>query len=152
MTVSLQSTELDKLFSSYSISKWGYTESIVPSSLEHFEKWRTAGKAGPLNYLTDHRGDIRSSLSNFYSEYQSALVFLFDYSESRRELEKIFKSNDSNGARISAYTLGFEGEDYHLYLGKTLAEIAQKLEAQWGVDGKLTLDVHPVLELSLIHI
>jgi len=132
----LKPQDIDELVSEYSISKWGYTENLIPLSLTHFEKWKEEKREGPLTYLSDHRGDMRASLSNYYPECQSALVFLFDYSESRRELEKEFQSEHSNGTRIASYTLGFEGEDYHLYLGNELLKIQKTLKDQWQIESK----------------
>ena len=151
MLTPIKSYDIDKIIEDYSISHWGYTENLVPSSWDNFKKWKDTGKAKPLKYLMDHRADIRSSLKNFFPDCKSSLVFLFDYSESRRALEKIFQSENHNGAKISAYTLGFDGDDYHHYIGKVLKEIQSKLESNWSISSKMTLDVHPVLERDLAH-
>ena len=151
MTIHISQKEIHNILEEYSIAKWSYSENLVPLSFNHFNLWRKKNRAGPLKYLLDYRGEMRSSLRKYFPECQSAMVFLFDYSQSRRELEKIFQSDESNGAKIASYTLGFQGHDYHYDLGQVLERIQVKIYEKFGIKSKKTLDVHPVLERDLAY-
>jgi epoxyqueuosine reductase len=123
---------------------WGYTEEALPRSLNHFEKWTEGQFHGPLQYLNDHRKDLRRDLRNVFPEFQSALVFLFSYQTAKKWMI------DNNEHSVAAYTLGFEGEDYHRALKIRLDRITESLNLP---DLKVfhTLDAQPVLERDLAY-
>jgi epoxyqueuosine reductase len=132
------------------ISEWGYTELSLPINYNKFSEWVTKGHHLPLNYLADHRMDLRADLKNFYPEFESALVFLFSYNEARKILDNHYKSKHSNGLKIASYTIGFDGEDYHLVLKEALNNIGNTLKSNDSqLEFKLSLDIHPVLERDL---
>ena len=66
---------------SFSIVDFGITDAAKPLSFENYQEWIKQGGNGSLSYLEGHRLDLRSSLTNFFPEFQSALVFLFSYQE-----------------------------------------------------------------------
>jgi epoxyqueuosine reductase len=121
---------------------WGYTENPTSQTFSKYETWTEGAHHGPLNYLSDHRKDLRKDLRLVYPEFQSALVFLFSYQEAK----KWMLDNDKHS--VAAYTLGFEGEDYHRSLKSRLEKIFQSLNQQ---DLKVfySLDAQPVLERDL---
>ncbi len=126
------------------IVDWGITSDDKPSSWEHYQNWISKKFSGPLTYLTDHRMPLRSSLKNIYPEFQSALVFLFDYAPTKKWLL------EKNEYKYAAYTLGFEGGDYHYVIADRLNKIADKLkEKHPDLDFKIGLDVLPILERDL---
>ena len=70
------------------IVDWGYTEESEPLSYPNYKNWLDQNLHGKLNYLADERGEKRASLKNLFPEFQSALVFLFDYKKEKKWLSK----------------------------------------------------------------
>lgn len=129
---------------SLGIVDWGYTEESIPQTYNHYENWIEANQAAPLGYLTDHRKDLRRNLKNVYPEFQSALVFLFSYQEAKKWLL------NQNKHEVAAYTLGFEGEDYHFALKERLDSIFTKLKTSHPhLERFISLDTQPILERDL---
>jgi epoxyqueuosine reductase len=134
----------NELLKELGVLDWGYTEEAIPKSLDQFNFWTQKSHHSPLNYLSDHRKDMRQDLRNVFPEFQSALVFLFSYQEAKKWLL------DENKHSVAAYTLGFEGDDYHHALKKKLARIRESLSLN---DLKVfyTIDAQPVLERDLAY-
>ncbi len=137
----------------YLVTDWGYTNELSPISFERYEDWVNSGDAGDLKYLTDHRKDIRKSLSLLWPESKSALVFLFSYFSDKRSVENFLQNNkDWNGKKISGYVFGFEGEDYHHLLGQKLVGIGEDLKQVIpNLEYKIALDLHPNLDRDLAY-
>ncbi len=134
------------LLKELNIVDWGYTEESRPLSFERYDQWVQGGHQGTLNYLSDHRKDLRDDLTKLYPQFQSALVFLFSY----RPAKKWLLENKKH--EIASYALGFGGEDYHHSLKRSLQKILSHLQDQHaGLEGFLTLDAQPVLERDLAH-
>jgi epoxyqueuosine reductase len=139
----LHSLSIEEL-KSLGILDWGYTEESLPLSLQRYEQWVSQGQQGPLSYLSDHRKDLRSDIKNIYPDFQSALVFLFSYQEAKKWLL------DNDRHEVAAYSLGFEGRDYHHALKERLNRIFEKLkETHPGLERFIALDAQPVLERDL---
>lgn len=132
----------NKLLAELAVVDWGYTEDPVPFSYSKFEAWISAKRHGNLHYLSDHRQKLRSDLRQVYPEFHSALVFLFSYQSTK----KWMLENDQHA--LAAYTLGFEGEDYHWSLRERLFKIAQSLGLE-DSEFFLSIDAQPVLERDL---
>lgn len=128
-----------ELLDTLGVLDWGYTEESIPRSFNHYSDWTGKGLHGPLGYLADHRKDLRKDLKNVSPDFQSALVFLFSYQAAK----KWMLENDHH--EVAAYTLGYEGEDYHHALKRRLQKIADHL----GVKSLISLDIQPVLERDL---
>ncbi|MCB9062210.1 MAG: tRNA epoxyqueuosine(34) reductase QueG [Halobacteriovoraceae bacterium] len=129
------------------ISDWGIANNHIPISYNRFENWISENKHGPLKYLSDERKDKRKSLKEIFPDAKSVLMFAFDYSIDKHKLNNFNHSKDSNGLKISSYTLGFKGLDYHQIVKSYLTEIMQLLSKSIrGLECKLTLDTSPVLE------
>jgi epoxyqueuosine reductase len=120
---------------------WGYTEENKPLSFDKFQKWVSKGEHGDLKYLGDHRRDLRKDLQMVYPDFQSAFVFLFSYHSTK----KWMLQNDQH--QVAAYTLGFEGDDYHFEIKRRLKLIAEFL----NVPLVISLDTQPVLERDLAY-
>jgi epoxyqueuosine reductase len=128
------------------ILDWGYSEESLPHSMKHYEKWVEQDLQGPLSYLADHRQELRRDLKNIYPEFQSALVFLFSYQEAKKWLL------ENNRHEVAAYSLGFEGQDYHSVLKERLNTIFQELkQSNPELKHFISLDTQPVLERDLAH-
>jgi epoxyqueuosine reductase len=135
-----------------SFTKLGFTNESSPVSYSNYKDWVQSNGHGPLGYLADHRGPMRSDVKNYYPDFQQALVFLFSYSETRGALEKLYKDEQWNGLKIASYALGFEGVDYHHLLRLELLSHLDRLKSQDPeLDGVLALDVHPVLDRDLAY-
>ena len=129
---------------SLGVLDWGYTEDSKPTSLKNFDEWISQDLQGPLTYLSDHRKDLRSDIKNIYPEFQSSLVFLFSYQEAKKWLL------ENNRHEVAAYTLGYEGRDYHHVLKERLEEIYHALKkTHVGLERFIALDTQPVLERDL---
>lgn len=129
---------------SLGILNWGYTEESLPLSITQYKNWVSQGQQGPLTYLADHRKDLRDDLKNIYPDFKSALVFLFSYQEAKKWLL------DNNRHEVAAYSLGFEGRDYHQVLKERLNSIFEKLKISYpGLERFIALDAQPVLERDL---
>jgi epoxyqueuosine reductase len=121
---------------------WAYTEKLEASTYKFYEKWVDNKLHGELKYLEDHRKLLRKSLTDFYPEAQSSLVFLFSY-------QKAAKLNHDNlDSKIASYVKGFEGFDYHYWIKDKLTKIANSLKLSED-DYKLSIDMQPVLERDL---
>jgi epoxyqueuosine reductase len=132
------------------IVDFSYTDHNLPKSYDKFSTWIDEEKHQPLTYLSDHRKELRRDIKNYYPEFQSALVFLFDYSAEKKKLDDFYNSKESNGLKISSYVFGFNGEDYHSEIRRRLDKIVERLkEIDPKINVKLSLDIHPVLERDL---
>lgn len=132
----------NELLKELGVVDWGYTEEPIPHTLSYFENWTNDSQHGPLNYLGDHRKHLRSDLRHVFPEFQSALVFLFSYQAAKKWLL------EKNEHSVAAYTLGFEGEDYHRALKERLTKIFQSLNIP-NLKMFVSLDAQPIMERDL---
>jgi epoxyqueuosine reductase len=132
---------------SLGVADWGYTEDPIPSSFKKFENWVERGENGPLKYLADHRKGLRQNLDLVQEGFQSALVFLFSYSEEKLALEKFYQSEKSNKLKVAGYSLAFEGGDYHNVLREKMSVIGDQISKKYS----FSLDIQPVLERDLAY-
>jgi epoxyqueuosine reductase len=133
----------DKL-KSLGILDWGYSEESLPQSISRYEEWVDQDLQAPLSYLADHRKDLRRDIKNVYPEFQSALVFLFSYQEAKKWLL------ENNRHEVAAYSLGFDGQDYHSVLKDRLNSIYSELkETNPELERFVALDAQPILERDL---
>lgn len=134
----------NELLKSLGVLDWGYTEESIPLSLSHYENWTNSLHHGSLNYLADHRKHLRRDLRLVYPDFQSALVFLFSYQAAKKWML------ENNQHSVAAYTLGFEGEDYHRALKSRLTRIAESIQKP-ELKFFLSIDAQPVLERDLAY-
>lgn len=145
-----------KIFNDEQLKKWGivdfgFTSESTPLTLDHYNQWVEEKNHLPLTYLEGERKDKRQNLKQHWADFESAVVFLFSYHETHQDLQHLYKNNPEwNGLKLASYTLGFQGEDYHNILKNRLIEIGEYLKENYaGLEYKLTLDTHPVLERDL---
>jgi epoxyqueuosine reductase len=125
---------------------FAYTEESKALSFDKYQKWIFNKNHGPLSYLEGERGEKRQDLKLFWPEFESALVFLFSYKETKKTLI----NETQNKLQVASYTLGFEGFDYHHILSEKLKTIAAELQKKNPLlKSQISLDVHPVLERDL---
>ena len=144
------------LFTDDQLKKWGVvdfgvTSEAVPHTLDHYNQWVSVENHLPLTYLEGERQEKRQNLKEHWPEFSSAVVFLFSYHETHQKLQNLYRSHSAwNGLKIASYTMGFKGEDYHNLIKDRLIEMGELLKVQHpGLEYKLTLDTHPVLERDL---
>lgn len=134
----------------FDVVDYGYTEESIPTTLDNYNQWVSDNKHGPLHYLEGERQEKRQDLKKHWSEFQSAIVFLFSYHPTHFELQELMKNDPNwNGLKVASYTLGFNGDDYHNLLRTKLEGIGERLKLDYDLEYKLTLDTHPVLERDL---
>ncbi|MBC7539761.1 MAG: DUF1730 domain-containing protein [Bacteriovorax sp.] len=135
----------------YGIVDYGYTTEAIPATLDNYNSWIDDNNHLPLVYLEGLRQEKRQSLKEHWPLFESALVFLFSYHDTHNKLQALYQNDPSwNGLKLASYTLGFEGIDYHHKIKENLIEIGESLKlTHEGLEYKLTLDTHPVLERDL---
>lgn len=135
----------------YGAVDFAYTEKIQAETFKEYSEWVESELHLPLKYLADERKEKRKALNYFWEPCASAIVFLFSYKNSHSYLNTFYNNDPSwNGLKIASYTLGFEGDDYHLELKKRLTSIAEELKKEHAnLEYKISLDVHPVLDRDL---
>jgi epoxyqueuosine reductase len=136
----------DELLKSLGILDWGYTEEPLATSFEQFQQWSTQGQHGPLNYLVDHRQNLRQDVRLVYPDFQSAVVFLFSYQETKKWML------EQGQHELAAYALGFEGADYHQVLKHKLQSLFSQLQQSLPtLECMPILDTQPILERDLAY-
>jgi epoxyqueuosine reductase len=135
----------------YGIIDYGYTTEAIPTTVDNYNSWVEENNHLPLVYLEGVRQEKRQSLKQHWPEFESALVFLFSYHDTHNKLQSLYQNDPSwNGLKLASYTLGFSGVDYHQKIKEHLIEIGEGLcLTHEGLEYKLTLDTHPVLERDL---
>ena len=152
MENNLQTILSSKFLDQFQVVDWGYTEDLKASSWENFKSWTENNLHNPLNYLAGERGAKRESLDLYRNGVQSALVFLFSYSKSKKALNQFFTTKESNGLRISSYAFGFGGSDYHEKVKASLNSISLELsKINPEMIYHYSLDTQPVLERDLAY-
>jgi epoxyqueuosine reductase len=135
-----------EFLTSMGVLDWGYTEESVPKTYSHYDEWIKKGLHGPLGYLADERKKTRLDLRHVYPPFKSALVFLFSYQETKKWML------ETQRHEVAAYSLGFEGEDYHHVLKRRLEAIFAELLRDYPLLEKFySLDAQPVMERDLAY-
>jgi epoxyqueuosine reductase len=136
----------DDFLANLGVVDYAYTEESRAINFDKYQEWIDKKLHGPLKYLEGERGDKREDLKLFWSEFESAIVFLFSY----KNTKKILEEQKGRKLNIASYALGFDGQDYHHVLKERLASLAQEiLQKNPAIKFQISLDVHPVLERDL---
>ena len=149
--------ELSEVFSQdllkqLGIIDFGITNEPIAKSYKVFENWVLDGKNAELKYLEGSKMKAREDLRNYFPEFKTAFVFLFDYSNEKNNLEKFYQSSDSNGLKVASYTLIDDGEDYHLSIRRKLETLSSRLrDLKPEVKTLFSLDTQPILERDLAY-
>lgn len=132
---------------SFKISDWAYTEELKSKTYNEYLKWVEDENHGPLKYLADERKLKRENLNLIYPECISAISFLFNYTDSKKN-----QSQSNPDFKVASYVTGFEDQDYHFWIKDKLKQIGELLKKDVnGLEYFITLDVHPVLERDLAY-
>ncbi len=127
------------------IVAWGYTDVMTPESYERFERWLPQNSESLPFLATEKNVHYRSNVAAWWPEAKSALVFLFSYAPTKKFLI------EKNSYRVAGYTLGFEGEDYHIVMKARLHKIADRLKEKLDFNFRHTHDAEAVLERDLAY-
>ena len=122
----------------------GIANAVPSADYSRYGEWVSAGMAGEMTYLTDHRGQMRSDPRNLLPGAQTILCVgkvynsPYPYSTEFRE---------SDRAWISRYAWG---DDYHDVIRSGLEQIAQRLHAHSATEfsHRICVDTAPLLERS----
>lgn len=122
----------------------GIAPALPLSDFERFEAWRAQGMAGEMNYLTDHRGDLRNDPRNLLPSATSILSVGKLYNTQHPHSNEC---NDAGHGWISRYAWG---ADYHDVMRQSLEVLVERLRElhpepfEW----KICIDTAPLLERS----
>jgi len=132
----LQNNQID--LSPYGVVAFGYTEEKEPLSFDRFLEWVKKNYHGELGYLEGERASNRKTVSTVFPQFQSALVFLFTYIESKAV---------AKNRTLAGFVRGFNDLDYHHVVKHRLNEIGKLI----GQEYMVICDTHPVLERDLAY-
>ncbi|MGI8959524.1 MAG: tRNA epoxyqueuosine(34) reductase QueG [Bryobacteraceae bacterium] len=122
----------------------GVTAALPIEDFSRFQGWRDDGFAGDMNYLTDHRGDLRSDPRNLLPGARSIVCVGKLYNTPHPYSTGL---SDTNRGWISRYAWG---TDYHDVMREALellvAQIAEVYQGSF--DWKICVDTAPLLERS----
>jgi epoxyqueuosine reductase len=135
-----------------------YTENPKPLSYSHYQNWLENNQHGPLKYLSDERSLKRESLTNVFSDFQSAITFLFQYPKRKTVESDSEASIGEKKLKVASFIQAFDGgEDYHKVIGAQLKELGEFLKNQIFNQEEnpfeyiISLDVLPILERDLAY-
>ena len=102
-----------------------------------YEQWVTAGMAGPMTYLTDHRAALRQDPRTLLPSVRSILC-----------LGLLYNTPGPDAHSISRYAWGLS--DYHDTLHSALQALVNQLLITWEpFEYRICVDTAPLLERSL---
>ncbi|MGC4052113.1 MAG: tRNA epoxyqueuosine(34) reductase QueG [Paludibaculum sp.] len=118
-------------------SLYGVARAVDQEDYSIYNQWVIDGMAGPMSYLADHRGSLRSDPRSLLPSARSVLC-----------LGRLYNTSGPAGSAISRYAWG--PEDYHDVLRGALQEMVDYLLASWGpFEYRICVDTAPLLERSL---
>ena len=122
----------------------GVASALASEDLPRFEKWRAAGCAGEMSYLTDHRGDVRSDPRQILPNVKSILCVGKLY-QTPHPLST--EPRENSRGWISRYAWG---RDYHDVLRAKLEQLLALIKAEHvePFESKICVDTAPLLERS----
>ena len=122
----------------------GIAAALPSEDFARFDKWRAAGYAGEMGYLTDRRGDLRSDPRQLMSNARSILCLAKLY---QTPYPLSTEQADDTRGWISRYAWG---RDYHDVLRSSLEKLLQMIAAAHGgpFEAKICIDTAPLLERS----
>jgi epoxyqueuosine reductase len=110
---------------------------------ERFQSWTARGLAGEMRYLTDRRGDLRSSAENLLPGVRSIVSVGLVYNGPEPYSTQF---DDRERAWISRYAWG---GDYHEIIREKLQQLACKLLEIENFQWRACVDTAPLLERSI---
>ena len=105
-----------------------------------YRQWATAGYAGEMRYLTDHRADVREDPRRLLASARSIIC-----------LGKVYNWPIPYSTELADYTRAWIsryawGDDYHDIMRQGMTRLVESLGG--GFDWKLCVDTAPLLERS----
>ena len=144
MASALTSDRIKELAHACGFELAGVAPALPTEDFARFQAWRDDGLAGEMNYLTDHRGDLRSDPRNVLPGAQSLICVGKLYNTPHPHSTELA---DSGRGWISRYAWG---ADYHEIMRKALESLVAQIAElhpepfEW----KICVDTAPLLERS----
>ncbi len=128
----------------FGIGDWAYTENLYAKSHDKLVAWnKKYNQNNVISYLLGEKEQKRESLTRYWSDALSALVFVFPY--------KLFLSQGQK-IPIASFILNFDSQDYHLYIKNKLTKVACLFLEDYGeFNYKIIVDTSAVLERDLAY-
>lgn len=115
----------------------GIAPAVAVEDFSLYDQWVTAGMAGPMEYLADHRAGLRRDPRTLLPSARSVLC-----------LGLLYNTPGPAEHSVSRYAWG--ASDYHDTLRAALQRLVDQLLTDWGpFEYKLCADTAPLLERSL---
>ncbi len=118
---------------------------VIPHpDFSRYQEWVSDGMAGEMNYLTDHRADLRADPRQLLPSAKTVLCVGKLYNSPHPHSTQF---NDDEKAWISRYAWG---DDYHDVLRAGLSEVVEQLKAgiEEPFESRICVDTAPLLERS----
>jgi len=124
----------------------GVARAVPVPEAEGFRQWVKAGYAGEMQYLTDHRAEVRLDPERLLAGARSLICVGKLYNTT--EAAALADTGPERGL-ISRYAWG---EDYHAWMRRGLERIVERLQEALGEFGfKICVDTAPLLETAYAH-
>jgi len=120
----------------------GVAEAVPAEDRKRYQEWVSAGRAGKMGYLTDHRAAVRDDPRSLLASARSVICVGKLYQTAWPQT-----AQDPVRGWISRYAWG---EDYHDILRRDLARLDGLLRerAGTGYESRICVDTAPLLERS----
>jgi epoxyqueuosine reductase len=119
----------------------GIASAAPPAAFSHFDDWRRRGFAGSMDYLTDHRGDLRRDPRSLLPSARSVICVAKLYHTAAPHTRDL---RDPARGWISRYAWG---RDYHRSMRRALRLLVRRMREQAGdFDWRICVDTAPLLE------
>jgi epoxyqueuosine reductase len=99
-----------------------------------YQAWVTAGMAGKMSYLADHRAEVRRDPRELLTSARSVIC-----------VGKLYNTGTSENAAIARYARGL---DYHDVLREKLESLARRIHQDEPHEWRACVDTAPLLERS----
>jgi epoxyqueuosine reductase len=112
----------------------GFASALPVSETAIYRDWVSAGYAGEMRYLTDHRANVREDPRKLLATARSIIC-----------VGKVYNWPTAEAALVSRYAWG---DDYHDVMRAGMTRLVEQLRASDEFEWKICVDTAPLLERS----